>query len=113
FPNIDLPLVAISAGQNGAAPAELETQVTREIEDAVAGITGVKNITSTVTDGRSTTMVEFSMETAPDKAVQDVKDAIDGILSDLPADMDTPVVTKIDVEGQAIMTFAVSAPGMS
>ena len=79
FPYIDVPLVAVSVAQSGAAPAELEAQVTKEIEDAVAGITGVKNIISTVTDGVSTTAVEFRMEVPTDKAVQDVKDAIDQI----------------------------------
>jgi hydrophobe/amphiphile efflux-1 (HAE1) family protein len=113
FPNIDVPLVAVTVTQSGAAPAELESQVTKEIEDAVAGITGVKNIQSTVTDGTSTTVVEFRMEVPTDKAVQDVKDEIDQIIGDLPGDVDTPIVTRIDVEGQAIMTFAVSSPDMS
>ena len=113
FPNIDVPLVAITVTQSGAAPAELEKQVTREIEDAVAGITGVKNIRSTVSDGRSQTLVEFHIEVPTDKAVQDTKDAIDRINGDLPADVEAPVVSRIDVEGQAIMTFAVSSPDMS
>ena len=113
FPNIDFPLVAVSVAQSGAAPAELESQVTKEVEDAVAGLTGVKNVTSTVTDGLSTTMVEFRMEVATEQAVQDVKDAVDGIRGDLPGDVETPIVSKIDVEGQAIMTFAVNAPGMT
>ena len=113
FPNIDVPLVAVSVAQSGAAPAEMETQVTKEIEDAVAGITGVKNIISTVTDGVSTTVVEFRMEVPTDKAVQDTKDAIDQIRGDLPGSIEAPVVTRIDVEGQAIMTFAVSNPNMS
>ncbi|MDP4034425.1 MAG: efflux RND transporter permease subunit [Pseudorhodobacter sp.] len=113
FPNIDVPLVAVTVAQSGAAPAEMETQITKEIEDAVAGITGVKNIISTVTDGVSTTAVEFRMEVPTDKAVQDVKDAIDQIRGDLPADIESPIVSRIDVEGQAIMTFAVSAPNMT
>ena len=111
FPNIDVPLVAVTVTQAGAAPAELETQITKEIEDAVAGITGVKNILSTVADGVSTTSVEFRMEVPTDKAVQDTKDAIDQILGDLPGDVDAPIVSRIDVEGQAIMTFAVASPG--
>ncbi|MEY4696795.1 MAG: hypothetical protein RIT14_1223 [Pseudomonadota bacterium] len=110
FPNIDVPLVAVSVVQSGAAPAELENQVTKQIEDSVAGITGVKNVVSTVTDGVSTTVVEFRMEVPTDKAVQDTKDAIDQIRGDLPGGIDAPVVSRIDVEGQAIMTFAVSAP---
>ena len=113
FPNIDVPLVAISASQPGAAPAEMETQVTKVIEDAVSGITGVKNVTSTILDGNSITAVEFRMEIPTDKAVSDVKDAIDRIKAELPADVEAPSVTRIDVEGQAIMTFAVSSPNMT
>ena len=113
FPNIDVPLVAVTVAQPGAAPAELESQVTKEIEDAVAGIAGVKNVNSTITDGSSTTTVEFRMEVPTDKAVQDVKDAIDQITGDLPGEIEAPIVTRIDVEGQAIMTFAVASAGMS
>ncbi|WP_309665068.1 efflux RND transporter permease subunit [Tabrizicola sp.] len=113
FPNIDVPLVAVTVAQPGAAPAEMEAQVTKEIEDAVAGITGVKNVNSSVTDGVSTTAVEFRMEVPTDKAVQDVKDAIDRIRGDLPGEIEAPIVTRIDIEGQAIMNFAVTAPGMT
>jgi len=113
FPNIDVPLVAVVVAQPGAAPAEMETQVTKEVEDAVSGISGVKNVTSTITDGNSQTLVEFRMEVPTDKAVQDVKDAIDKIRGDLPGDVEAPIVSRIDVEGQAIMTFAVSAPNMT
>lgn len=113
FPNIDVPIVAISVAQSGAAPAELETQVTKEIEDAVAGVTGVKHVTSTITDGLSTTAVEFEISVPTEQAVQDTKDAIDRIRGDLPASIEEPIVSKIDVEGQAIQTFAVSSPGMT
>lgn len=113
FPNIDVPLVSVTVAQSGAAPAELETQVTKEIEDAVAGVTGVKKVNSTVADGLSSTVVEFRMDVTTDKAVQDVKDAVDQIRGDLPGDVEAPIVTRIDVEGQAIMTFAVSAPDMT
>ncbi len=113
FPNIDVPLVAVTVTQAGAAPAELESQITKEVEDAVAGITGVKNVNSSISDGASTTTVEFEMEVPTDRAVQDVKDAIDQIVGDLPGEADTPIVSRIDVEGQAIMTFAVTAPQMT
>jgi len=113
FPNIDVPLVAVSVAQSGAAPAELETQITKEIEDAVAGLGGVNRVTSTVTDGLSTTVIEFRMEIPTDQAVQDVKDAVDQIRGELPGDIEAPIVTRIDVEGGAILTFAVHAPGMT
>ncbi|WP_180902248.1 efflux RND transporter permease subunit [Martelella soudanensis] len=113
FPNIDVPVVAVTVAQSGAAPAELEMQVTKKIEDAIASVTGVDELNSTVTDGISTTSVLFRMEVSPDEALRDVKDAIDNIRSDLPANAEAPVVRKIDVEGQAIQTFAVSSPNMS
>ncbi|MBC7280400.1 efflux RND transporter permease subunit [Hoeflea sp.] len=113
FPNIDVPIVAITVTQSGAAPSELEAQITKEIEDAVAGITGVDDISSTVSDSISTTTVIFRMEVPTDQAVQDVKDAIDRVRGDLPAAVEEPIVTRVDVEGQAIMTFAVNAPDMT
>ncbi|CDN55057.1 Acriflavin resistance protein [Neorhizobium galegae bv. officinalis bv. officinalis str. HAMBI 1141] len=113
FPNIDVPVVSITVTQSGAAPAELEMQVTKEIEDAVASISGIDEIQSTVTDGQSQTVVVFRIEKPTAEAVQDTKDAIDKIRSDLPAGIEEPVVTKVDVEGQAIQTFAVSSPNMT
>ncbi len=113
FPNIDIPLVSITVVQSGAAPAELESQVTKEIEDAVANITGVKHIMSTVTDGMSTTVMEFRLEINQDRALNDVKDAIDKIRLELPRDINEPIVQRIDVEGQSILTFAASSPGMT
>ncbi len=113
FPNIDAPFVAVSISQPGAAPAELETQVTRKIEDAVASISGVKHIESTVSDGFSQTRVEFQMSVPTQTALNDTKDAVDRVQGDLPAEADTPLVQKIDVEGGAILSFAVSSPGMT
>jgi hydrophobe/amphiphile efflux-1 (HAE1) family protein len=113
FPNIDVPVVSVTVVQSGAAPSELETQVTREVEDAVANLTGVKHVTSTITDGQSVTAIEFRLEVPSDEALNDVKDAIDKIRADLPGDIDEPIVEKIDIEGQAIQTFAASAPAMT
>lgn len=113
FPNIDIPVVSIVVTQGGATPAELETQVTREIEDAVANVTGVKHIVSTVTDGSSVTMVEFQLEVDTLRALNDVKDSIDKIRANLPKTVDEPIVSRIDVEGQSIMSFATSSPGMT
>ncbi|MES0385742.1 MAG: efflux RND transporter permease subunit, partial [Hyphomicrobium sp.] len=113
FPNIDVPVVSVTITQSGAAPAELETQVTREVEDAVANIPGIKHIISTLTDGRSTTAMEFRLEIDQDRALNDVKDAIDEIRADLPRTIDEPIVKRIDVEGQSIMSFAASSAGMT
>ncbi|MBW3097317.1 efflux RND transporter permease subunit [Pseudohoeflea coraliihabitans] len=113
FPNIDVPLVAVTVTQSGAAPSELEAQVTKEIEDSLASVNGVDDISSTISDGVSQTTILFEMEVPTNQAVQDVKDAIDKIRGDLPAGIEEPIVSRIDVEGQAILTFAVHAPNLT
>ncbi len=113
FPNIDVPIIAVTVSEQGATPSELESQVTKIVEDAVAGVSGVKHITSTMSDGKSTTAVEYRLEVPTQKALQDTKDAIARVRSTLPAGVDDPVVTSVDVENQAIRTYAVKAPGMT
>ena len=113
FPNIDIPLVSVTVTDPGVAPSELKTQITKRIEDAVANISGVKNVITELTKGVSKTTVEFRLEVDTQTAVNDVKDAVELIQADLPATSDDPVVARIDVEGQAILTYAVSAPAMT
>ena len=113
FPNIDVPVVSVTITQSGAAPAELETQVAKLVEDAVANITGVKHVVSTLNDGQSVTAIEFRLEVNTDRAVNDVKDAVAKIRGDLPRTIDEPIIQRIDVEGQSILTFAASSPGMT
>ena len=113
FPNIDVPVVLVQVGQSGAAPSELRNQVTKKVEDAIASITGVKHVNSTIIDGMSTTAAEFLFEVNTDRAVNDVKDAIARIRGDLPRGIDEPVVSRVDVEGQAIITFTAEAPAMT
>jgi hydrophobe/amphiphile efflux-1 (HAE1) family protein len=113
FPNIDVPLISVVVTQSGAAPAELESQVSKRVEDAVANIAGVKHVMSTLTDGQSQTLIEFRLEVDTDRAVNDVKDAIAKIRADLPRTIDEPVIQRIDVEGQSILTYGASSPGMT
>ena len=110
FPNIDIPLVSVLVIDPGVSASELETQITKNVEDAVANIAGVKNVISSVTEGSSSTVVEFRLDTLTSKAVSDVKDAVERIRGDLPATANAPLINSIDVEGQAILTYAVSAP---
>jgi hydrophobe/amphiphile efflux-1 (HAE1) family protein len=111
FPNIDVPVVLVTVTQQGAAPAELETQVARKIEDGLSGIPGVKHLLTTLTDGRVATMAEFQLETDVARALNDVKDAIAKVRADLPRTVDEPIVQRLEVEGQAILSYAVSSPG--
>ena len=112
-PNIDVPFVAVTVTQPGAAPAELEAQVTKKIEDSVANVTGVKHVQSTITDGRSLTAIELRLEVSSDRAINDVRDAVAKIRSDLPRSIDEPVIERIDIVGQSVLTFAATAPGMT
>ena len=113
FPNIDVPLVTVSVTQAGAAPSELQNQVTKRIEDTVAGINGVKHITSTISEGISTTTIEFRLEINSDRAVNEVKEAVAKIRSDLPRTIDEPVVQRLDIAGLPIVTYAASALAMT
>jgi hydrophobe/amphiphile efflux-1 (HAE1) family protein len=113
FPNIDVPLISVTINQSGATPAELETQVAKLVEDSVANITGVKHLISTLNDGASTTVIEFRLEVDTDRALNDVKDAIEKIRPELPRTIDEPLIQRIDVEGQAILAFAAVSQGMT
>ncbi len=113
FPNIDVPIVAVTITQAGAAPAEMETQIAKRVEDAVANITGAKRTITNLTDGQTQVLVEFRLEINSDRALNDVKDAVARIRADLPRTIDEPIISKLDVEGQSIMTYAASSPGMT
>ncbi len=114
FPNIDIPIVVITVTQSGAAPSELESQVTKKVEDAVASINGIWHIISTVTDGTSSTVIQFNVGSVNvDRALNDVKDAVAKIRADLPRTINEPIVSRIDIEGLPIVTYAASAPTMS
>ncbi len=114
FPNIDIPLIQVRVYQSGAAPAELETQVTKKIEDAISGVNGVKHITSTLTEGASVTMIEFRLEIDVDRALNDVKDAISRIRTELPRTIDgEPIAARVEIQGLPIVTYAISAKAMT
>ncbi len=113
MPNIDLPIVQVTIDQPGAAPTELTTQVIRPVEDAIASITGVRHITATATDSTASITVEFELETDSDRAVNDVRDAVTGVRSDMPDSISEPLVQRLDVTGYPILTYAVSDPTQS
>ncbi len=106
-PNIDFPAVTVTVTQRGAGPEELETQVTKPVEDAVAGIGNIDEIRSTITDGSSQTVITFDLGTDTDRATNDVRDAIARIRSELPAAAQDPIVRRFDFSGGAILSYAV------
>ena len=112
-PSVSFPIVTVSVAQSGASPDEMEKSVTTRIENALAGMTGVRHITSTITDGASSTTVEFALGTDIDKSVNDVRNTIAQIRSNLPQSITEPVVERLDTEGGALINYVVQAPNMS
>jgi preprotein translocase subunit SecF len=113
FPNIQFPLVTITVTENGAAPGEMETQITRPIEDAMAGLSNVKDIQSTVSRGVSTTAIEFELGQDLQQKTEEVRSRVDQARAILPREIDPPTVTKVELDSQPILTYAVEAPAMS
>jgi len=112
FPDIDLPTITVSASLPGASPAQMETEVARKIENAVATLTGIKNIYTNVRDGSATVTVEFRLEKPTQEALDDVRDAVARTRSDLPADLRDPVVSKVNLAGTPILTYTVASTRM-
>ena len=108
FPDVSFPMVTVSIGLPGAAPAQLETEVTRKVEDSVATLTGVKRVMSNVSEGLSTTSIEFLLDTDLAQAQDDVRDAVTRIRADLPQDIQEPVVGKVNIGG-TLMTYTVGS----
>ncbi len=106
-PNIDVPIVIVSATQRGASPTELENQVTKKIEDAVANLDGIDELSSTITDGSSRTVINFDLGVDSDRAVNEVRNAISQVRPELPQDIDEPNVTKLQFTGGTVVTYAV------
>src|SRR5450755_575035 len=111
LPSADIPVISVAVSQFGAAPAELEAQVTKTIEDGVSGVEGVRHISSSITDGVSVTTIEFRLETNTDRALNDVKDAVTRVRSDLPRNVNEPLIQRVDVVGLPILTYAAISPG--
>jgi hydrophobe/amphiphile efflux-1 (HAE1) family protein len=109
FPDIDFPTVTITGALPGATPSTLETEVTRKIEDSLASIGSVQHITSTVNDGVSVTTVEFELEKNMQEAVNDVRNAVDGIRANLPTEMPDPVVSRVNTVGGAVLSYSIAS----
>ncbi|MDY7511276.1 efflux RND transporter permease subunit [Ralstonia wenshanensis] len=112
FPDIDFPAVSVTASLPGATPTQMETEVTRKIEDSIASIGAIKHITSTINDGSSTTMVEFQLEKDVQEAVNDVRDAVSRIRAQLPSDVQEPVISRVTFASMPVLTYAVEATDM-
>ncbi|MGV8943760.1 efflux RND transporter permease subunit [Thermomonas sp.] len=112
FPDVAFPMTIVTITQPGASPSQLETEVTRKVEDSVATLDNVKRVVSTVVEGTSTTQVEFNLEADLMSALNDTKDAVTRIRMNLPQDIQEPIISKVEIGG-SLLTYAVSAPGMA
>ncbi len=112
FPDIDLPTISVTASLPGTAPAQMETEVARRVENAVAALQGVKNIYTKVQDGVAIVTVEFRLEKATQEALDDVRSAVSRVRSDLPAELRDPVISKLDLAGAPILTYTVASSRM-
>jgi multidrug efflux pump subunit AcrB len=112
FPDIDLPTVIVTAALPGAAPAQLETEVARKIENSIATIPGIKHIYGKIQDGSVAVTAEFRLEKNVAEAVDDVRDAVSRIRADLPQDLRDPIVSKLEISGTPVLTYSIASARM-
>jgi multidrug efflux pump subunit AcrB len=112
-PDIDFPGASVTIVQPGAAPSEMATQVTQRVEAAIRGVNGVDELSSTVREGNSSTFVQFKIGTPVDRAVNDVRDAVAQIRSDLPDGILEPQINRVDIAGDPFVYIAAETSDMS
>jgi multidrug efflux pump subunit AcrB len=114
WPDIDFPLVVVTVVRSGAAPTELQNQVTRIVEDSVSGLGGVRHIQSIVNEGASTTIITFQLDTDLEKATNDVRNAVAGVRANLPSDVLDPIVSRVEnAQGQPLLSYTIRAANMT
>jgi multidrug efflux pump subunit AcrB len=113
IPNIEFPVFTVTVTQAGAAPTEMETQITQKVEAALTDVEGVKRITSNVSPSASTTIVELQSDADLSRAVEAARDRMDRIRTDLPADVEEPIIERQDTAAEPIAYFAAEWPGKS
>ncbi|HEX8990957.1 MAG TPA: efflux RND transporter permease subunit, partial [Anaerolineales bacterium] len=113
FPDMDLPTIQIMASLEGAAPAQLETEVARKIEDKLASLTKLDHITTTITDGSVSISVSFEIDKNTEEALNEVRNAVDSARADLPASMNSPTVSKLTSAGGSLLTYTIDAGNMN
>jgi multidrug efflux pump subunit AcrB len=112
-PDVDFPVVIVSVSQPGAAPSELENQVTLKIEAAVRSLSGIDEIDSTVSEGQSTTVIQLAIGTPIDRAVEDVRGAVQQVRSDLPDGILEPQISRADANGDDLASYAAIGTDMT
>ena len=114
WPDVEFPFVVVTVIRSGAAPTELENQVTRIVEDSVSGLNGVRHINSYINEGASTTMISFQLDTDLEKATNDVRNAVASTRGELPSDVQDPIISRVDnAQGQPLLTYIIRSDSMS
>ena len=110
FPDIDLPMVTVTASMPGASPDQMEAEVARKIENALASAQGLKHLYTQVKDGTAIVSAEFRLERDSREALEDVRSTVTRIRSDLPKEMLDPVINKVELSGKPIVTYTIADP---
>ena len=110
MPKIDAPFVMVTVSNPGASPEEVETEITKKIEDAVNSISGLSELSSTSSEGISQIRIEFDLSKDGNVAAQEVQNKINQVVNDLPSSAKVPVITKMDPDAQSVLQIAISAP---
>ncbi|HKI71348.1 MAG TPA: efflux RND transporter permease subunit, partial [Verrucomicrobiae bacterium] len=110
FPNVELPIVTVTTTLRGASPEEMETSVTKPLEEIINTVQGIDELSSTTIEGVSRITIQFFLERNRDIAAQDVRDKVNTILSQLPQGTDTPIIDKFDLDAVPVTSLSVSAP---
>lgn len=109
YPDVEFPIVTITVTYTGASPEEMESLITKPIEDAVSSVAGIKTLSSVSREGVSQTTIEFELGTNPKLAANDVREKVAGVRKRLPDQIDEPVVQRYDITAQSILTFSLAS----
>jgi len=113
FPDIDLPMVTVTAQLPGASPDQMEAEVARKIENALAGVQGLKHLYTQVKDGSAIISAEFRLERDSREALEDVRSTVSRVRGDLPREMLEPIINKVELSGKPLLTYTIAAADMS
>jgi HAE1 family hydrophobic/amphiphilic exporter-1 len=113
FPDVKFPVVVVTTNYKGASPDVVEADVTKPLEEAINTINGIKTIRSYSFEGSSSVVAEFNLSINPDTAAQDVRDKVSTVAAGFRKDVDTPTVSRVDMQQNAMMSIVVSSDDMS
>lgn len=113
YPEVDYPLVSVTVTYEGAAPEEMETLITKPIENRTSQVSGIKTLSSTIRAGYSQTVLEFELGVDPREKASEVREKVASVRGRLPDDIDEPIVQRVDLAAQSIVSFVLSSDARS